>query len=58
MLDAAGFADVFELSVAEVVVEDVGRAGKAARAAHDGNALPDAAWPWPGAGVFARSKWT
>ena len=42
VLESAGFADVFELSAAEVVVEDVRRALEAAGAAHDGNSLPDA----------------
>ncbi len=43
VLEAAGFADVFELSPAEVVVENVRRAGQAAGTAHDGDALPHAA---------------
>ena len=42
-LDAGGLADVFEFSVAEIVEESVGGVGKAARAAHDGDALPHAA---------------
>ena len=46
-LEAAGFADVFELtgssaSAAEIVIDHVGRAGKAARTAHDGDAFPHA----------------
>ncbi len=43
VLEAAGFADVFEFAAAEVVIKDIGCAGQAARTAHDGDALPHAA---------------
>src|SRR5437868_1266717 len=48
VLDSTGLADVFKLSSAEVMVEDVWRALKTAGAAHDRNSLPDAS------GVLAR----
>src|ERR1700733_14035459 len=50
VFEAAGLADIFELSSAEVVIEDVRCALEATRATHDGNAFPDAArglaWSW------------
>ena len=48
LLEAAGFAEVFEFPVAEVVVEDVGGVVEAARAAHDGHAFPHAACGFSG----------
>jgi hypothetical protein len=41
-LEAAGPADIFELSAAQVVIQNIRCAGKAARTAHDGNAFPHA----------------
>ena len=50
VLEAAWFADVFELSITEVVEEEVGGMGEAARAAHDGDAFPGAGGGFAGGG--------
>src|ERR1035438_7733627 len=48
VIDVGLGGDVFKRAIAAVVIEDVLRAGQSARAAHDGNAFPDAGRPLSG----------